>query len=111
MAKAKKAKKEKLIRDKIPKIIRAKGEKCKTRVEKNLGKRLALLWNKLDEESEEYLNAPPQKILEELADMHEVIYGLAHLHGFSRHQLAQAVKKKYKARGGFKHGIVLIREE
>lgn len=64
----------KLVRDLIPEIIQADGKKCDiSRAESN--DLLRLLEEKMLEEFNEYLE---DNNLEELADMMEVIFGLAH---------------------------------
>lgn len=93
----------KLVRDLIPQIIEADGKKCDVEsVESNEVQRL--LEEKLIEEFNEYLE---DKNLEELADMMEVIFGLAHQLGYSEQQLMEKRKSKLEKRGGFKEGIVL----
>ena len=57
-----------------------------------------------DYESNEYLE---DKNLEELADVMEVLFGLAHNLGYSEEDLLNKRQEKLKERGGFKDGIVL----
>ena len=47
------------------------------------------------------------KNLEELADVMEVLFGLAHNLGYSEEDLLNKRKEKLEERGGFKEGIVL----
>ena len=56
------------------------------------------------EEVNEYLQ---DKNLEELADVMEVLFGLAHNLGYSEEDLLNKRNEKLNARGGFKEGIVL----
>ena len=56
------------------------------------------------EEVNEYIQ---DKNLEELADVMEVLFGLAHNLGYSEEDLLNKRNEKLKARGGFKEGIVL----
>ena len=56
------------------------------------------------EEVNEYLQ---DKNLEELADVMEVLFGLAHNLGYSEEDLINMRNEKLKVRGGFKKGIVL----
>lgn len=58
------------------------------------------------EEVNEYLE---DKNLEELADVMEVLFGLAHNIGYSEEDLLNKRKEKLEERGGFKDGIVLKR--
>ena len=67
----------KLVRDRIPEIIEASGKICKTEVLSG-EEYLKLVDEKLKEElSEYYAEYDPQKKLEELADLVEVIYAAA----------------------------------
>lgn len=93
----------KLVRDLIPQIIEADGKQCEIqRVEAEEVKHL--LEEKLIEEFNEYLE---DNNLEELADMMEVIFGMAHQLGYSDEELLSAREHKLQVRGGFKEGIVL----
>ena len=56
------------------------------------------------EEVNEYLE---DKNLEELADVMEVLFGLAHNLGYSEEDLLNKRKEKLEERGGFKEGILL----
>lgn len=93
----------KLVRDKIPEVIRATGKECEVSVVSGKEK-TKLLENKLMEEVNEFLEA---KNLEELADVMEVLFGLAEDLGFGEEDLVKARGEKRKERGGFKEGIVL----
>ena len=95
----------KLVRDKIPAIIEADNKKCEIEIVKGKGKeKQELLEKKLLEEVNEYLE---DKNIEELADIMEVLYGLAKELGYSEEQLNKKREEKLKERGGFKEGIVL----
>ncbi|CDM68016.1 hypothetical protein CM240_0852 [Clostridium bornimense] len=95
----------KLVRDKIPEIIKADGKNCDTIIVSGEEKK-ELLRAKLMEEVNEYLE---DDNLEELADVMEVLFGLANELGFSEEDLLKKREEKLKARGGFKEGIVLNR--
>lgn len=96
---------DKLVRDRIPEVIRAAGKKCEVSVVSGKEK-TELLEKKLMEEVGEFLEA---KNLEELADVMEVLFGLAEDLGFSEEDLVKARDKKREERGGFREGIVLER--
>ena len=64
------------------------------------------LQHKLQEEAMEYRSNP---CVEELADLAEVIDGMAHQHGISMEEVLQVKAQKRKERGGFEKGIVLER--
>lgn len=93
----------KLVRDKIPEIIKASGKECEIEIAPK-EERYDLLENKLQEEVGEFLE---DKNLEELADIMEVLFGLAHVLGYSEEDLLKMRDKKREERGGFKEGIVL----
>lgn len=94
---------DKLVRDKIPEIIKADGKECTIEVVDSKLK-YELLEMKLKEEVNEFLE---DKNLEELADVMEVLFGLADSLGYSEEELLKKREQKRVERGGFKEGIVL----
>lgn len=94
---------DKLVRDRIPEIIEADGKQCEVvrAAKSDMGE---LLEKKLLEEVKEYME---DKNLEELADVMEVLFGLANNLGYSEEELLKKRRDKYKERGGFKEGILL----
>ena len=98
---------EKLVRDRIPDMIRAQGETPLTRV-LNTEEYLRCLEGKLDEEVAEYHR---EKNPEELADILEVILALAAANGWSREELERIYRRKHDERGGFEERIYLIGKE
>lgn len=96
----------KLVRDRIPDIIRQGGEMPHTRVLNDEEYRHHLEM-KLDEEVKEF---HADKNVEELADILEVVYALADMTG-SREELLAAYQQKHDARGGFEKRIFLISKE
>lgn len=93
----------KLVRDKIPEIIKADGREFETLIVAGEEK-YKLLEAKLQEEVNEFLE---DKNLEELADVMEVLFELADSMGYSEEELLKARDKKREERGGFKKGILL----
>lgn len=93
----------KLVRDKIPQVIRATGKECEFEIASKEEK-YELLEAKLKEEVNEFLE---DKNLEELADVMEVLFGLADSLGYKEEDLVKAREKKREERGGFKDGVVL----
>lgn len=97
----------KLVRDKIPDIIRSQNETPFTRVLETEEFK-TYLDNKLDEEIREFR---VDHELEELADVLEVIYALCKADGHTIEELHMLRKKKYEERGGFDDRIFLIGKE
>lgn len=94
---------DKLVRDKIPEIIKESGKLCKTEIlsDEEYLKRIDA---KLDEEVAEYHQ---DQNLEELADILEVIYAAAVARGYSVAELEALRQKKADERGGFEKKILL----
>ena len=110
----------KLVRDKIPNIIKNNGGEPYTRILsndeyiENLKKRATKYINienlkkKLIEECNEVMFAKTKEdTLEELADTFEVVRSLAKALGYSYENLIDAVENKATKRGGFNKKIFL----
>lgn len=93
----------KLVRDKIPEVIKGTGEKpfCKTLTKTET---LSELNKKLTEEVKEYLDSYQ---IEELADIVEVIYGILYAKNITIEQFEEVRKAKAQVRGGFEKGVFL----
>lgn len=97
----------KLVRDKIPEIIEANGEKPIIRILEN-NEYKDELEKKLLEEYNEVLKAKSSnERIEELADMIEVIISLAKLENKSLDDIIKTANKKREKRGGFEKRIFL----
>jgi len=94
----------KLVRDNIPEIIKKCGEKCKYHVVTENAEFLERLYDKLDEETEEFKAKPS---IEELADIMEVLEAIARLKKYSIDDIKRVKKEKKAERGGFDKKIVL----
>jgi|TARA_B110000914_G_C15146242_1_gene301764 predicted house-cleaning noncanonical NTP pyrophosphatase (MazG superfamily) len=95
---------DKLVRDKIPEIIKLSGKQytidyCSTNNE--LKRRLV---DKLSEEGEEYLEKYAK---EELADLLQIIYFLIEISDSKLEEIVDIMTEKRIARGGFSKGIIL----
>lgn len=98
----------KLVRDRIPEIIAAGGQRCRTVILDEEAYRQELR-RKYQEEAAEYLAAgTAEEALEELADLLEVVRALAAVHGASWEQLEATRMKKAEARGAFQRRIFLV---
>ena len=95
----------KLVRDLIPQIIEKDGKKFETHIA-DVKEYKKLMEEKLQEEVNEYLE---DKNLEELADVLEVLVGLAGSLGYTEEELFEKRMEKKEERGGFNEGIVLER--
>jgi len=94
----------KLVRDKIPEIIVAKGDLPKIEIlddERYFNE----LNRKLQEEVNEYLEAYE---IEELADILEVVYAIAEYRQISPDNLERVRLEKHNARGGFEDRVFLV---
>lgn len=91
----------KLVRDRIPQIIRENGNTPIINVLSD-DDYLLELDKKLNEEISEY---QADKSLEELADVMEVIYAICNARGYSIEELLALKEKKRISRGGFEKKI------
>lgn len=96
---------DKLIRDKLPQIMRASGIQVFERVmEKD--EYLKRLKDKLLEEAKEVIASGSEKEMrEELADLLEVILSLAKAYGMELADIQQAAEQKRADKGGFDNRI------
>ncbi len=96
----------KLVRDRIPEIMRQQGKAPV--IEQISGERLRLaLKDKLVEEAEELRRA--DDITEELADVQEVIEALIEAYGLDKERLEAVKTNKRSMRGDFSEGQFLCR--
>lgn len=96
----------KLVRDKIPEIIRSNGEEPIVRI-LNDDEYKTELEKKLLEEYNEVINAGGEDRIEELADMLEVISALATIEGSTLDKVILVAKEKLSKRGAFDNKIYL----
>ena len=97
---------QKLVRDKIPEIIKQNNEEPITRIlsEEEYKKELE---KKLQEELNEVLEATGNDRIEELADMLEVMMALAELEGKNLSDIIKISDTKREKRGGFQKRLYL----
>ncbi len=93
----------KLVRDKIPQIIRADNKQCTTRVLTDV-EYLCALKTKLTEEVAEFLQS---ESIEELADVVEVVRALVRAKGQTLELLESVRQSKLDRRGGFEKKLFL----
>ena len=97
----------KLVRDRIPEIIKESGAECKIEILSD-EEYLKMLDAKLDEELAEY---HADQSIEELADILEVVYTAALARGYTREELERVRSEKAEKRGGFEKKILLRKVE
>jgi len=94
---------DKLVRDRIPEIMRDDGAEPTIHTASD-DEYVHRLHEKLREETDEFFKDGD---VGELADILEVVYALGDLEGVPRKQLEEMRAKKTKERGAFKERIVL----
>ena len=95
---------DKLVRDRIPVIIEKNGKTPLTDIIPS-AEMQAALDRKLQEEVNEYLE---RHSVEEIADVLEVLHGIAFHQGINWEQIESERVRKKEERGGFEKGIRLI---
>lgn len=97
----------KLVRDNIPTIIENNGEQAFTEILNDVDYEKELL-KKLEEETKEVVGASSKvELLEELADVYEVLKSLAELHSLTTEDIERVALEKRNKRGGFSKRIYL----
>ena len=97
----------KLVRDKIPEIIKNDGKKPVVQILSD-EEYLTELDKKLNEEVAEY---QADKSLEEMADIVEVLFAICEARGHSVEALMQMRETKREKRGGFKDRVYWVGNE
>lgn len=94
---------EKLVRDRIPEIIEARGERAAIRLVTGPEEYLELLHAKLLEEAAEFRADPSA---EEMADIMEVLRALSTAYSLDPADVETVRVAKARERGGFERGYV-----
>ncbi len=97
----------KLVRDRIPEIIREQGHDYSIEIMSDADFELALR-EKLVEEAVEVKSADIEHLVTELADLQEVITHLMSTYNISQETLEQEQQKRHLERGGFEKKIRLL---
>lgn len=101
----------KLVRDRIPEIIRAEGKQCEIEVMSDEQHRLALA-EKLVEESQEAMAAArageSAGLIKELADLYEVIDGLMASYAIEPNAVMDLQRRRRLERGSFRERLRLL---
>ena len=106
---------DKLVRDNIPKIIEKNNEIPVTRILSDEEYRRELLW-KLREECNEVEKATTkEQLIEELADVLEILKAIAKLENKSFADVIEVAQEKHLTKGGFDRKVylekVLVKEK
>lgn len=96
----------KLVRDNIPNIILDSGRQCSTEV-MQLDEFIQALRSKLVEEAQEIYIAPVEKLVDELADLYEVIDCIVSVYGINKSFIFEKQEQKRAERGGYEKRIRL----
>lgn len=97
---------KKLVRDKIPEIIKSNGEEPIIKILNDIEYKKELEI-KLLEECNEVIEASGSERLEEIADLYEVIKALLDIENSSFEEIKSIAVSKEKKRGAFKDKIYL----
>ena len=97
----------KLIRDRIPEIIRQTGRKCEVKKMSQSEYHQALL-DKLIEEAKEAAEAKPDDLVEELADIYEVIDAILNNAEIDKRLILVEQEQKRQEKGGFNKKFRLL---
>ena len=93
----------KLVRDKIPEIIKNSGRV--PHIKQISGSEYEqMLVDKLTEEGKEFLSATDEDKVNELADLYEIVLSLGAIYNLSLGDISCAAEKKRQERGGFNNG-------
>jgi len=101
----------KLIRDRIPEIIKKAGEAPQVRV-LDEEEYISEIKKKILEEAKELVEAKNKKeVINEIIDIQELIDSLIAEIGLSKLEVWELQRRKNKKRGGFKKRLFLIKTE
>lgn len=98
---------QKLVRDRIPEIIREPGKECEF-VTIAAAEFQQALCQKLVEEAQEAAAATEEELIPELADVYEVLKALMSVAGISAEQVRQVQAERRAERGGFEQRLKLL---
>lgn len=98
---------DKLVRDRIPEIIRRNGDECVVEVMTDEDYRRALR-RKLVEEATEAAEASPDELATELADLQEVIDAVLAVEGIHRAVVQVEQQRRRAERGAFAARLRLV---
>lgn len=97
----------KLVRDKIPEIIKSRGGNFETKTVSKEEISL-LLKRKLIEESKEVYKSSHKSLMFELADVLQIVRSIVKTEGYQFKDLHSKLKEKAKSNGEYDKGIFLV---
>lgn len=97
----------KLVRDRIPTIIRQSGRQLEFTVLSEEDYRQALR-DKLTEEAKEAAEAVPSELSKEIGDVLEVLDALRMAYGMDWREIENLRQKRREERGGFENRVFLL---
>ena len=97
----------KLIRDKIPMLMKQSGVKFEARIADN-DEYKEFLVKKMQEEVSEYMSA---HTVEEAGDVYEVFLSLINLWGHDLHDVIAHADEKREHRGSFNERVILVKSD
>jgi predicted house-cleaning noncanonical NTP pyrophosphatase (MazG superfamily) len=97
----------KLVRDRIPEIIKEDGRNCETEIMSEEEYRQALR-QKLVEEAQEAAESRPDHLVTELADLYEIIDALMMTYDLDREAVLAEQSQRRTTRGGFDKRLRLL---
>jgi len=97
----------KLVRDRIPELIRREGRQCETRIASE-EEFVSLLRTKLIEEAQEAATASDAELVKELADLLEVMDTLVAACNLDYNTIRSRQAERRRDRGGFDKRLVLL---
>ncbi|MGD1713291.1 nucleoside triphosphate pyrophosphohydrolase [Hydrocoleum sp. CS-953] len=97
----------KLVRDRIPEIIRKSGLECQAVTLSEIEYQQALR-RKIIEEAQEVATANNTDLVIEIADLLEVVDALLKSYGISHHQVGLEQDKKRASKGDFENQTMLL---
>ncbi|CAD5979936.1 hypothetical protein PCC9214_04580 [Planktothrix tepida] len=97
----------KLVRDRIPELIQKSGYQCDITTLSETEYRQALR-DKILEEAQEVVQASDQELVQELADLLEVVEALMESYGIENERILLERDHKRAEKGGFEHKIKLL---
>jgi predicted house-cleaning noncanonical NTP pyrophosphatase (MazG superfamily) len=98
----------KLVRDRIPEIMAAKGLAFETRVLDGQEFKQALLLKLIEEAGEAQAAETQDDLVGELADLAEVVLAISTAHGITAAEIEQARRDKLEKRGAFAKSLMLV---